>query len=76
MLVLTRTAKQSIMIGSDVVVTVLEVRGDQVRLGIHAPKSVSVYREEVLQQLEAENRAAARPNKAALGGIGDLRPGA
>lgn len=47
MLVLTRHANQSIMIGQDVVVTVLEVRGDQVRLGISAPRSIDVHREEV-----------------------------
>ena len=47
MLVLTRHANQSIMIGEDVVITVLEVRGDQVRLGIRAPRCVDVHREEV-----------------------------
>ena len=51
MLVLTRHANQSIMIGDDVVVTVLEVRGDQVRLGIRAPRSVDVHREEVFVAL-------------------------
>jgi len=43
-LVLTRRANQSIMIGNDVVVTVLDVRGDQVRIGIRAPRSVTVHR--------------------------------
>jgi len=52
MLVLTRRANQSIVIGADVTVTVLEIRGDQVRLGIAAPRSVSVHREEVWLQLE------------------------
>ena len=51
MLVLTRHANQSIMIGEDVVITVLEVRGDQVRLGIRAPRSVDVHREEVFVAL-------------------------
>ena len=58
MLVLTRHANQSIMIGADVVVTVLEVRGDQVRLGITAPRSVDVHREEIwvtLQQKAKES---------------------
>lgn len=59
MLVLTRQADQSVMIGNDIVVTVLEIRGDQVRLGIRAPRSVSVHREEVFAQLEAANRGAA-----------------
>lgn len=51
MLVLTRHANQSIMIGEDVVITVLEVKGDQVRLGIRAPRSVDVHREEVFVAL-------------------------
>ena len=52
MLVLTRRANQSIMIGEDVVVTVLDVRGDQVRIGIKAPRSVDVHREEVFVVLQ------------------------
>ncbi len=63
MLVLTRRANQSIVIGNDVVVTVLEVRGDQVRLGIKAPREVSVHREEVFAEIQRENRSAAlRPS--------------
>lgn len=60
MLVLTRQADQSVMIGNDIVVTVLEIRGDQVRLGIRAPRSIGVHREEVFAQLEEANRGAAR----------------
>ena len=52
MLVLTRRANQSIMIGDDIVVTVLDVRGDQVRIGIKAPRSVGVHREEVFVALQ------------------------
>jgi len=55
LLVLTRRVNQSIMIGADIVVTVLEVRGDQIRIGIDAPRSVSVHREEVFRELEAAN---------------------
>lgn len=63
MLVLTRRANQSIVIGRDVVVTVLEVRGDQVRLGIRAPREVTVHREEVWAEIQRENREAAmRPD--------------
>jgi len=51
MLVLTRHSNQSIMIGDDVIVTVLEVKGDQVRLGIAAPRSIDVHREEVFVAL-------------------------
>ena len=62
MLVLTRRANQSIMIGDDVVVTVLEVRGDQVRLGIKAPRSIDVHREEIFVQLQQANRDPAPPS--------------
>ena len=57
MLVLTRRRGQKILIGDDVVVTVLEVKGDQVRLGVDAPRHVSVHREELLAVGE-ENQAA------------------
>jgi len=53
-LVLTRRANQSIMIGDDIVVTVLDVRGDQVRIGIKAPRSVDVHREEVFVALQRD----------------------
>lgn len=51
MLVLTRKVHQSIVIGDDIEVVVLEVRGEQVRLGIRAPKDVSVHRKEVYDQI-------------------------
>ncbi|MGN6242586.1 MAG: carbon storage regulator CsrA [Motilibacteraceae bacterium] len=60
MLVLSRRAGESIVIGDDVVVTVLEVRGDVVRIGVDAPRSVRVHREEVYRELQAANEAAAR----------------
>ncbi|MPY94817.1 MAG: carbon storage regulator CsrA [Acidimicrobiia bacterium] len=59
MLVLSRRANQSIVIGDDIVVTVLDVRGDQVRLGISAPRHLAVHREEVYAQIQQENQAAA-----------------
>lgn len=71
MLVLTRRANQSIMIGHDIVVTVLEVRGDQVRLGIKAPRSIDVHREEIFAQLQQANREAVRPSKEALESLHD-----
>jgi carbon storage regulator len=72
-LVLTRRANQSIMIGADIVVTVLEVRGDQIRIGIDAPRSVTVHREEVFRELEAANRSAASPASGALEGLAAVR---
>jgi carbon storage regulator len=70
-LVLTRRANQSIMIGHEIVVTVLEVRGDQVRLGIKAPRSIDVHREEIFAQLQQANRDAVqpKPNEEALPGL-------
>jgi carbon storage regulator len=57
MLVLTRKPDQSIIIGSDIEITVLEVRGEQVRLGIRAPRSVAVHRKEVFEQINSESGA-------------------
>lgn len=74
MLVLTRRANQSIVIGNDVVVTVLDVRGDQVRIGIKAPRSVTVHREEVWAELERANRAAASPRAEQVEGLRSLVP--
>jgi carbon storage regulator len=54
------------MIGHEIVVTVLEVRGDQVRLGIKAPRSIDVHREEIFAQLQQANREAVKPSKEAM----------
>lgn len=74
MLVLTRRVGQSIVIGDDVVVTVLEVRGDQVRIGVEAPRDVSVHRQEVFDELQEANRAAASPSADAVTALGRLLP--
>lgn len=66
MLVLSRRAGESVMIGHDIVVTVLEVRGDVVRVGIAAPRSVQVHREEVYAELQAANRASAASPEGAV----------
>jgi carbon storage regulator len=62
-LVLSRRVGESIMIGSDVVVTVLEVRPDLVRIGIKAPRDVEVHREEVFIEVQQANRSAASPSQ-------------
>lgn len=59
MLVLARRVGENILIGDDIVVTVLEMSRDQVRIGIRAPRSVSVHREEVYQEILLANREAA-----------------
>lgn len=58
-LVLTRKRDESIIIGDDIRVTVVDVRGDQVKLGIEAPRSIPVHREEIYKEIQAENRRAA-----------------
>lgn len=60
MLVLTRRPGESIMIGNDVTVTVLEVRNEQVRIGVAAPRAIQVHREEVYLQIADANTAAVR----------------
>lgn len=74
MLVLTRRTGESIVIGDDVVVTVLEVRGEVVRLGVDAPRQVTVHRAEVYRELTAANQAAASPSEAAVAGLARLLP--
>ena len=61
MLVLSRRLGESVMIGDDVVVTVLEVRGDVVRLGVTAPRSIAVHREELLAEITRTNKESASP---------------
>ncbi|MCP4227277.1 MAG: carbon storage regulator CsrA [Actinomycetia bacterium] len=58
MLVLSRRQAQSIVIGGDIVITVVSIRGDQVRIGIDAPRSVAVHRQEVAIAIEAANKEA------------------
>lgn len=59
MLVLTRKVDESIIIGDNVKVTVVGVRGDQVKLGIEAPREIPVHREEIYREIQEENRRAA-----------------
>ena len=58
MLALTRKKGESLMVNNNVEITVLEVRGDQVKIGISAPKDVPIYRKEVYLQIQAENKAS------------------
>ena len=54
MLILTRRVSETLMIGNDVTVTVLGVKGNQVRIGVNAPKSVEVHREEIYNRIQAK----------------------
>jgi carbon storage regulator len=65
MLILTRRIGENLRIGEDVTVTVLGVKGNQVRLGVAAPKSVAVHREEIFQRIAEENE-----NGVGVGGAG------
>ncbi len=59
MLILSRKLNEKIMIGDDICVSIIEIRGDQVKLGVDAPRSVKVFRREVFDAIRAENLAAA-----------------
>ena len=75
MLVLSRQRDETIMIGDDIEVTVVDIRGDKVRLGITAPREISVHRKEVYEAIRRENRAAAQVKPEDLSGIGKVPGG-
>ncbi|WP_455714565.1 carbon storage regulator CsrA [Anaerosporobacter sp.] len=68
MLALSRKVGESIVINNDIEVTILEIKGDQVKLGIAAPKSVPIYRKEIYLQIQESNKEAAK----SVTGVEDL----
>ena len=72
MLVLSRRVGESVVIGDDVVVSLLEVRGDLVRVGIDAPRHVRVYREEVYREVQRANLAAAAASNTDVGALSSM----
>ena len=66
MLVLTRKLKEAIQIGDDIEITVLAIQGDQVKLGITAPKHIDIHRKEVYLAIQAENNAASQASETSL----------
>ena len=74
MLILTRKRGQSIIVDGEIEVTLLQIQGDQVRLGITAPKRVTVHRKELLEQLRAENVEAASVDAERARGLSEAMP--
>lgn len=72
MLVISRKAGQSVMIGENVTVKIVEVRGQQVRIGIEAPPEVSVAREELHREVAAANKQAVRTRKEHIAAVASL----
>ncbi len=75
MLILSRKIGQRIVIGDDVEITVVDVRGEQVRLGITAPRSIAVHRKELLEQVAAENVEAAASTPESSDALEQVSPG-
>jgi len=69
MLILARKSNQSIMIGDDIEIIIVEVHGDQVKLGISAPKNIAVHRKEIYEEIQKENVKAATSTKIDLSGL-------
>lgn len=64
MLALSRKAGESIIIGNNIEVMILESKGEQVKIGIKAPRNVSIYRKEIFEQIQASNKEAAKVDRA------------
>jgi carbon storage regulator len=71
MLILARRTNESIVIGDEIEVSVVDIKGDQVKLGIKAPRSVKVYRREVFEAIQEENRKAAETATSELPSLDD-----
>jgi carbon storage regulator len=72
MLILSRRLNERILIGNDIEISVVEIKGDQVKIGISAPKKVKVYRQEVYQAIQEENKAALERGEVTIPSIENL----
>jgi carbon storage regulator len=72
LLILTRKAGEAVAIGDEIRISVVEIKGTQVKLGIQAPKNVEVHREEIYLKIQEENRRAALVSKDSLGAAEEL----
>ena len=75
MLILARKPNESIMIGDQIEISVIDIKGDQVKLGINAPKTIKVYREEVYRAIQRENIEAVKTQPDKLSALDRLIPG-
>jgi carbon storage regulator len=72
LLILTRKVGETVAIGDDIRISIVEIKGTQVKLGIQAPKNVEVHREEIYLKIQEENRRAALVTKDSLGAAQEL----
>ncbi len=72
MLVLARKINESIMIGDDIEIVVVDIKGDQIKLGIRAPRSVSVHRAEIFKEIQEQNKKAVESAPQSLGNLKNL----
>ena len=72
MLALSRKTGESVIIGNDIELTILEVKGEQVKVGIKAPKSVAIYRKELFEQIQESNREASNASEKGMKDINKI----
>ncbi len=72
MLILSRKIDQQIKIGEDISITIIEIRGDQVKIGVEAPREVKVFRQEVFNAIKNENTAALNVNSEKIGSLSNM----
>jgi carbon storage regulator len=72
MLILSRKKDETIMIDDKIEISIVDIKGDQVKIGINAPRTVKIYRKEVYLEIEKENAAAANSSTDALTSLGDI----
>jgi carbon storage regulator len=72
LLILTRKVGESVAIGDDIQISVVEIKGTQVKLGIRAPRDITVHREEIYLKIQEENKLAAQVSTDVLGSVADL----
>lgn len=72
MLILSRKTDQQIKIGEDITITIIDIHGDQVKIGVEAPRNVKVFRQEVFNAIKSENTAAAAVNTEKIEGLSKI----